>query len=54
MRMSVGSNEGVNDRGIFCSDVQKSIDIDQVSSPAACGHGNVDWCDGYCNNHCFE
>lgn len=49
------SNTGVNDRGIFCTDVQQSLTM-SPGNPNSCGHGNVGWCNGACSGGlaCFE
>lgn len=49
----ITGNAGTNDRGIFCTDTQKSLEIIATSNPTSCGHGFVSWCTGYCGG-CFD
>lgn len=50
----IGST-GVNDHGIFCTGVQRSLTM-SPGNPNSCGHGPVSWCTGECSSGsgCFE
>lgn len=55
VRYEIISNTGTDDRGIFCTDVQKSLTM-SPGNPNSCGHGPVAWCNGTCaaGHFCFD